>query len=76
MSLPPEIIDSVTAESEEFDPVFSYKEGGRVRHVHIPGGNVRSALSQSRAIEVRAKIAVGATSAQIAEMIRKWSDKK
>ncbi|MCC3410158.1 MAG: hypothetical protein JGK17_32440 [Microcoleus sp. PH2017_10_PVI_O_A] len=71
MSLPPEIIDSVTAESE-----FSYKEGGRVRHVHIPGGNVRSALSQSRAIEVRAKIAVGATSAQIAEMIRKWSDKK
>ncbi|MCC3544837.1 MAG: hypothetical protein JGK21_31940, partial [Microcoleus sp. PH2017_22_RUC_O_B] len=45
---------------------------GRVRHVHIPGGNVRSALSQSRAIEVRAKIAAGAMSTEIVDMIRKW----
>lgn len=51
---------------------FSYKHRKRVKHVHIPGGNTSSAVAQSRAIEVRSKIAQGASPAEIVEMIRKW----
>ncbi|MCC3463917.1 MAG: hypothetical protein JGK26_29835 [Microcoleus sp. PH2017_27_LUM_O_A] len=47
-----------------------------MRHVYIPGGNVRSASSQSRAIEDRAKVQAGDSTAQIVEMIEQWSGKK
>ena len=52
---------------------FSYKEGSRVVSIHIPGGNVRSALAQSRAIEVRAAIAAGMPPKEIVEAIKSWS---
>ncbi|WP_293126881.1 hypothetical protein [Microcoleus sp. bin38.metabat.b11b12b14.051] len=52
---------------------FSYKDGSRTVSIHIPGGNVRSANAQSRAIEVRAKIAAGMPPEEIVKAIRKMS---
>jgi hypothetical protein len=31
---------------------FSYRAGGKMKHLHIPGGNTGSVLAQSRAAEV------------------------
>lgn len=52
---------------------FSYKDRGRVKHIHISGGNTDALLAQSRAIEVRAKISTGGEPAEIVGMIRRWS---
>jgi hypothetical protein len=52
---------------------FSYRDGStKMRHLHIRGGNTDSAIANSRAEEVRAKISAGIRPAEIAEMIRKW----
>lgn len=51
---------------------FTYWDGQRIHHTHIPGGNVGSILAQSRAIEVRSAIAKGISPPEIVEMIRRW----
>jgi hypothetical protein len=61
-----------TARGNSFYYRFSYKHRGRVHHVHIPGGNTLSAVAQSRAIEVRSKVAAGVPAAEIVKMIRRW----
>jgi len=97
MSLPLDLIDSVTAENEEVNPVtesnfreravnqyspkgtarggfayfrFSYKEGSRVLHVHIKGGNVRSSLAQARAALVRDAAREGKSNSEIVRTIK------
>jgi len=49
---------------------LSYKDGGKVRQVHIRGGNTDSPIAQSRAAEVRSLLAAGIPPAEIAAMLR------
>jgi hypothetical protein len=49
---------------------LSYKEGSRVKHVHIRGGNTDSPIAQAKVAEVRSLLAKGIPSAQIATMLR------
>ena len=49
---------------------FSYKEGSRVRHVHIGGGNVRSAIAQARAALVSEAVREGMSNLEIVRMIK------
>ncbi|MEG4047812.1 hypothetical protein [Microcoleus sp. Pol17_C1] len=49
---------------------LSYKDGGKVRQVHIRGGNTDSPIAQSRAAEVRSQLAAGIPPAEIAAMLR------
>jgi len=51
---------------------LSYKcGGGKVRHVHIRGGNTDSPIAQAKVQEVRSLLASGVSPAQIAAMLRK-----
>jgi len=50
---------------------LSYKDGGRVRHVHIRGGNTDSPIAQAKVEEVRSLLAAGVTPAEIAARLRK-----
>ena len=58
-----------TARSGEYFR-FSYRDGSRMRHVHIRGGNVDSPITQAKVAEVRSLLAAGVRSAEIVEMIR------
>jgi hypothetical protein len=49
---------------------LSYKDGGKVRTVHIRGGNTDSPISQAKVQEVRSLLAAGESPAQIAAMLR------
>jgi hypothetical protein len=49
---------------------LSYKEGGRVKHVHIRGGNTDSPIAQAKVEEVRSLLAAGVAPAEIAKMLR------
>ncbi|MEG4977209.1 hypothetical protein [Microcoleus sp. K4-B3] len=49
---------------------LSYKEGGKVRQVHIRGGNTDSPISQATVAEVRSLLAAGTSPAQIAATLR------
>jgi hypothetical protein len=49
---------------------LSYKEGGKVRQVHIRGGNTDSAIAQAKVAEVRSLLAAGMSPAQVAEYLR------
>jgi hypothetical protein len=49
---------------------LSYKDGGRVRHVHIRGGNTDSPIAQAKVEEVRSLLATGMPPAQVAAMLR------
>jgi hypothetical protein len=49
---------------------LSYKEGSRVRHVHIRGGNTDSPIAQAKVQEVRSLLAAGIPPVQIAAMLR------
>jgi len=49
---------------------LSYREGGRVRHVHIKGGNTDSPIAQAKVGEVRSLLAAGIPPAEIAAMLR------
>ncbi|OCR00237.1 hypothetical protein BCD67_24845 [Oscillatoriales cyanobacterium USR001] len=51
---------------------FSYRDGSRVRHRHIPGGNVSSLIAQSRADRVRKAIVSGSSTSQVLELIRSF----
>ncbi len=50
---------------------LSYKDGGKVRQVHIRGGNTDSPIAQAKVQEVRSLLAAGLSPAQIAAMLQK-----
>ena len=64
-----------TARSGEYFRL-SYREGGRVRHVHIKGGNTDSPIAQAKVKEVRSLLAAGIPPAEIAAMLRGDSKSK
>src|SRR5919199_1137553 len=49
---------------------LSYRSGGKVRQVHIRGGNTDSPIAQAKVQEVRSLLAIGLSPAQVAEMLR------
>ena len=49
---------------------LSYKDGGRVKHVHIRGGNTDSPIAQAKVAEVRSLLAAGIPPAKVAEMLK------
>ncbi|NQE38367.1 hypothetical protein [Microcoleus asticus] len=49
---------------------LSYRDGGRVRHQHIRGGNTDSPIAQAKVQEVRSLLAAGVSPAKIAAMLR------
>ena len=54
---------------------FSYRDGKRMRHLHIPGGNTRSPEAIERAKRVMAFIDQGATPSQVRSLIESWQVK-
>ena len=59
-----------TARSGEYFRL-SYRDGSRVKHVHIRGGNTGSPIAQAKAAEVRSLLVAGVLSPQeIATMLR------
>ena len=54
---------------------LSYREGGRIRHVHIRGGNTDSPIAQAKVAEVRSLLIAGITPLKIAAMLRSSSSK-
>lgn len=58
-----------TARSGEYYRL-SYKQGSRVRHVHIRGGNTDSPIAQAKVREVRSLLAAGISPAKIADMLK------
>jgi hypothetical protein len=58
-----------TARGKEYYRL-SYKLGGKVRHVHIRGGNTDSPIAQAKVAEVRSLLAAGMTPRQIAAMLQ------
>jgi len=63
-----------TARGDEYFR-FSYRAGGKMKHLHIPGGNTGSVLAQSRAAEVMELAAAGVPSLEICDRIKSWSGK-
>jgi hypothetical protein len=49
---------------------LSYKDGGKVRTVHIRGGNTDSPIAQAKVQEVRSLLASGMSPAQVAARLR------
>jgi hypothetical protein len=58
-----------TARGKEYYRL-SYKCGGKVRHVHIRGGNTDSPIAQAKVAEVRSLLAAGMAPAEIAAMLK------
>jgi hypothetical protein len=54
---------------------FSYRDGSKVRHVHVKGGNTNSPIAQAKVREVRSLLAAGMAPAEIANMLRNQSQK-
>ncbi len=54
---------------------LSYKEGGKVRQVHIRGGNIDSPIAQGKVKELRSLLVAGVSPAEIAGMLRNQSQK-
>jgi hypothetical protein len=54
---------------------FSYRDGKRMRHLHIPGGNTRNPEAIERAKRVMAFIDKGATPSQVRSLIESWQTK-
>jgi hypothetical protein len=81
----PEPADSVTSSVSTYRPRgtarciencpleyfrFSYRDGSKVRHVHIVGGNTNSPIAQAKVQEVRSLLAAGMPAAEIASLIK------
>jgi hypothetical protein len=49
---------------------LSYKDGGKVRTIHIRGGNTDSPIAQAKVAEVRSLLAAGISPLQIAAILR------
>ncbi|MFB8795913.1 MAG: hypothetical protein U7126_17235 [Microcoleus sp.] len=60
-----------TARSGEYFR-FSYRDGSRMRHVHIPGGNIDSEIAQARLKEVRSALLAGMSPVQVVAVIHSW----
>ena len=58
-----------TARSGEYFR-FSYRDGFRMRHIHIRGGNTDSPIAQAKVAEVRSLLAAGMAPAEIAAMLK------
>ena len=58
-----------TARSGEYFRL-SYREGSRMRHIHIRGGNTDSPIAQAKVQEVRSLLAAGIAPAEVAAMLR------
>jgi hypothetical protein len=58
-----------TARSGEYFR-FSYRDGSRMRHIHIRGGNTDSPIAQAKVQEVRSLLAAGISPAKIAATLR------
>ncbi|MEG4323645.1 MULTISPECIES: hypothetical protein [unclassified Microcoleus] len=52
---------------------LSYKDGGKVRQVHIRGGNTDSPIAQAKVAEVRSLLAIGISPSEVATMLRDGS---
>ena len=59
-----------TARSGEYFR-FSYRDGSRMRHIHIRGGNTDSPIAQAKVAEVRSLLASGVPPAEIALLLKK-----
>jgi hypothetical protein len=59
-----------TARSGEYFR-FSYRDGLRMKHIHIRGGNTDSPIAQAKVAEVRSLLKAGIPPAQVAEMLKK-----
>ena len=57
-------------EKDHFYYRLSYKEGNKVRQVHIRGGNTDSPIAQAKVQEVRSLLASGVLPAEIAKSLR------
>ncbi len=49
---------------------FSYRDGSKVRHVHVKGGNTNSPLAKAKVQEVRSLLASGVPPTEIAKLLR------
>jgi hypothetical protein len=49
---------------------LSYKDGSRVRHIHIRGGNTDSPIAQAKVAEVRSLLAAGMSPREIAALLK------
>jgi len=59
-----------TARSGEYFRL-SYRDGARMRHIHIRGGNTDSPIVQAKVQEVRSLLAAGIPPAKIAAMLKR-----
>ena len=51
---------------------YSWRDGNRVRHRHIPGGNIDSLTAQKRVAMILLEIGVGRSPEYILEMIKSF----
>jgi hypothetical protein len=58
-----------TARSGEYFR-FSYRDGTKMKHIHIRGGNTDSAIANSKVEEVRSALAAGVPAVEIVKMLR------
>jgi len=54
---------------------YSYRAGGKMKHLHISGRNTGSVLAESRVAEVMELAAAGVPSLEICDRIKSWSKK-
>ncbi|TAE44174.1 MAG: hypothetical protein EAZ90_07190 [Oscillatoriales cyanobacterium] len=60
----------VDTESNEYFR-FSYRDGSRMRHIHIRGGNTDSPIAQARVEKVRSLLAAGISAVEVVGMLRR-----
>ncbi|MEG4634843.1 hypothetical protein QUB56_35795, partial [Microcoleus sp. AR_TQ3_B6] len=58
-----------TARSGEYFR-FSYRDGFRMRHIHIRGGNTDSPIAQAKVAEVRSLLAAGESPQSVADHLK------
>ena len=54
---------------------YMWMEGRKLRHVHIPGGNTKSAVARAHKEEVEKALACGWWSTEIEDLIDSWRHK-
>lgn len=54
---------------------YLWMEGRKLRHIHIPGGNTKSALTLIRKQEIERAIALGWWPSEIEDLIKSWKHK-
>ncbi len=52
---------------------YSYRDNGKMKHVHIPGGNTSSPFAQMHWEEVQRLVRSGASPKYIVQTIKNWS---